>query len=510
MARSDNNLKAVLQDTADAIREKKGSSDLIVPRDFADEIETLSAGGVYDFSDSKFTSLNMQLFYNNTSFLDKDIEIDLPSTLTSISTNIWQGAKGNYKVVFNSKPTVSSNSYIPANTTGLTLTYYFDFSYLDIITATGWADRVSQLVFHTTNVASGTALQPYTTNTGAAITWYSDEALSVVVTESAGADNTYYCKILNPSTRVVYYLEEVDLMNATCSIVDSNNNQYSIDGNRFIPVGATLTISIATTDPIYDLLLAFRINGVDYSSGTTATITANSDLIIQVVYNDVAVSNVLDYNSWNTIKEVSQDGVAANYWAIGDTKTDLGTDGVSRTMRICDMQGLYGKHVVFEQVELETTNYVWNPSSNTDDDSCYNNYNISQMRSTHLPAIMAKYSSELQALLTDTTYKVAKNGNSSTVLELTDKLFLPAERELYSSRSYSRQEEWNALTEYQYYVTNSANSYRIKYKSGTAGAYWQRSPYSGSASYVCGVYALGDKSYYYAYDSRGVAPCFAW
>ena len=366
------------------------------------------------------------------------------------------------------------------------------------------------MVFHATNIASGTTLQPYTNNTGAAIIWYSDESLTTVVTESAGADNIYYCKIPNPLVRVVWYLEEVDLMNATCTIKDSSNNEYSIDGNRFIPIGATLTISIAMTDPAYNLLSAFRINGVDYSSGTTATITASSDLIIQVVYNDVAVSDVLEYNSWNTIKEVSQDGVAANYWAVGDTKTDVGTDGVTRTMRICDMSGLYGKHVVFEQVELEATNYVWNPSSNTDGSGAYNNYNISQMRNTNLPAILLKYSSELQGLLTNTTYKVATNGNDGTLLDLTDKLFLPAERELYSSRSYSRQEEWNALSEYQYYVTNSANSYRIKYQGSTAQIWWQRSPRSGSTYIVCFVNTDGSGSSNNAGSSRGVAPCFAW
>ena len=45
MARSNNNLNAVLKDTADAIRVKKGTSEPIVPRDFADEIEAIETGG---------------------------------------------------------------------------------------------------------------------------------------------------------------------------------------------------------------------------------------------------------------------------------------------------------------------------------------------------------------------------------------------------------------------------------------------------------------------------------
>ena len=210
-----------------------------------------------------------------------------------------------------------------------------------------------------------------------------------------------------------------------------------------------------------------------------------------VVYEKSAPGPVVDpilaNNSWETIRAVCEAGTAANYWALGDTKTDTGTDNVTRTFRICDMSGLYGKHVVFEQVELTNDRYVWNASSNVDEDNCYNNYNISQMRSTHLPALLAKYSSDLQGQLTNTTYKVAKNGTSTTLLDLTDKLFLPAERELFASRSYSRAEEWNALTRFALYAlpANDNNTFRIKYDpSNTARAYWERSPYSGNSSYV--------------------------
>lgn len=45
MARSKNNLKAVLNDIAEAIRDKKGTSNLICPRDFADEIRSIPAAG---------------------------------------------------------------------------------------------------------------------------------------------------------------------------------------------------------------------------------------------------------------------------------------------------------------------------------------------------------------------------------------------------------------------------------------------------------------------------------
>ena len=50
MAKSANNLNAVLQDTADAIKAKKGSNAKICPRDFYDEITNLPSGGSGDIT----------------------------------------------------------------------------------------------------------------------------------------------------------------------------------------------------------------------------------------------------------------------------------------------------------------------------------------------------------------------------------------------------------------------------------------------------------------------------
>ena len=61
MARSNNNLNAVLKDTADAIRVKKGTSEPIVPRDFADEIESIQTGGGGSGSDIEVQLLTGQL-----------------------------------------------------------------------------------------------------------------------------------------------------------------------------------------------------------------------------------------------------------------------------------------------------------------------------------------------------------------------------------------------------------------------------------------------------------------
>ena len=241
---------------------------------------------------------------------------------------------------------------------------------------------------------------------------------------------------------------------------------------------------------------------------TEAMTQAEVDMILQ--FGGV-VDPILANNSWETIRAVCEAGQAGNYWSLGDTKTDVGTDGNTRTFRICDMQGLYGKHVVFEQVELETLDYVWNPTSNIDSDGAYSDYAISNMRTTHLPAILLKYSSELQSSITNTTYKVATNGNNGTLLELTDKLFIPAEREILASRYGSRLDEWDALTRYALYTANDTANFRKKYKfNATSTGWWLRSAVSGSTSSVCIVYTSGNVISYDASRTVGVAPCFSF
>lgn len=251
-----------------------------------------------------------------------------------------------------------------------------------------------------------------------------------------------------------------------------------------------------------------NINDVPNKQDAMGTI---SNDLVDALFGYLQVDPILANNSWEVIAAACEAGIASNYWSLGDTKTDVGTDSTTRTFRICDMQGLYGKHVVFEQVELENISLQWNQSSNKDSDNCYNDYAISDMRTTHLPAILAKYSSDLKSFITNTTYKVATNGNNGTLLDLTDKLFLPAEREIFASRVDSRTEEWDALTRYALYAANDTAEFRKKYKFGATNAsgWWLRSPYRGYAMSACYVVYYGDAGATDASNTAGVAPFFS-
>lgn len=228
------------------------------------------------------------------------------------------------------------------------------------------------------------------------------------------------------------------------------------------------------------------------------------------------VDPVLENNSWETIKSVCESGDAGNYWAVGDTKNVTGGDNAVRPVMIVDMQGLYSKHVVFQFRYRTEQNYVWQATAT--DGNYYNNYNLASIRTTINSggnAYTELFSSDLGQELTDTTVKVAKNGGDGTLVDVTDKVFLPAEKEVWISRTYSRNEEFTALTTFQYYTTHtSTTDHQIPRPSAvgqTSGnQWWLRSPGSDGSIYVCLVVGSGSANYYNANYSRGVAPCFAF
>lgn len=95
--------------------------------------------------------------------------------------------------------------------------------------------------------------------------------------------------------------------------------------------------------------------------------------------------------------------------------------------------------------------------------------------------------------------------NQSTILYSDDYMFLPSEKEVFGTRTYSPTAETNALTQFAYYK-NGGN--KIKSLSGTAFYWWLRSVNYNNPERFCCVNTSGYAYDYYASQSYGVAPCF--
>lgn len=261
----------------------------------------------------------------------------------------------------------------------------------------------------------------------------------------------------------------------------------------------------------------------------------------------VMVDPVLNNNSWETISKVSQMGLAAQYWAVGDTKTitingkvgnttfsNLSVDafilgfnhnssreGANRIhfkigkisgvhIALCDSNyGSSGSSASYFQMNASNTNSGgWNGSS---------------MRKTRLGnsgtptsppsgSLLAALPADLRAVMKAVTkYSDNTGGGSNTasyVTSTTDYLFLLSEFEYHGARTYANSAEKNYQAQYDYY---KAGNSKIHYKhnaTGTAALAWCRSVYSDSSNRFCLVSTDGSATSGSAYYSRGVAPGF--
>ena len=270
--------------------------------------------------------------------------------------------------------------------------------------------------------------------------------------------------------------------------------------------------------------------------------------IVPPLVTPLSVDPVLNNNSWWTISKVSQMGLAAQYWSVGDTKTitingkvgnttfsNLSVDafilgfnhnssreGANRIhfkigkisgvhIALCDSNyGNSGSSASYFQMNASNTNSGgWNGSS---------------MRKTLLGnrgtptsppsgSLLAALPADLRAVMKAVTkYSDNTGGGSDTasyVTSTTDYLFLLSEFEYHGASTYANSAEKNYQAQYDYY---KAGNSKIHYKhnaTGTAAYAWCRSVYSDASNHFCRVYTDGSATYGSASNSRGVAPGFA-
>ena len=514
MARSENNLNAVFTDTANAIREKTGDSALIIPRDFADAIANISGGGKggFDFSGSTFTSVPSGMFSGNTMFEENDIYF--PTTLITWNNTIFANTTGLYRIHLNSKPTLSSTLYFPSATATFKPAILIGKeNYSDFITMTNWSSRKSQIYIEEKGFAAGSTIRPYTYPTGRVCTWYKAPFSSETITISEGASNTYYGQE-SGTTRLVCYFE-VSGQSGSVNITH-NGSPISLDG--YVEVGETITITPYSTDSDNPDLYSFIVNGTNYTSQGSATITApnDSNITISVVYYNQSSGTdpILANNSWLQIQIASKSGNIPSTWVVGDTK-DVVVNGLTYQARLVDKTGKYTRvsdgsivHLKFELTELLPTTQVYN--------SAGNNRPLQSQLLTDINSgtIYGQIESALTSVLEPVKVKVSQGGGSSTENTLVDfegKFFFHREHDLFSTKSYSVQNEWDAISaQDEYYQTHNTDTDRIKHlKNGNNNAYWEMSPSAGNSRAVCDVSSGGGASDANSSGSYGVCLCFA-
>ena len=283
-------------------------------------------------------------------------------------------------------------------------------------------------------------------------------------------------------------------------------------------------------------------------TAATASTTKTSDVVVGISNVDLVLADsVLNNNSWETIKKISDAGQGENYWSIGDRKevTLNGTVGhltlsnytayafiigfnhnasVEGTNRIHFQLGKTalsgGKDVCLcdspYNSTISATGYFSMNSSNTNSGG----WKSSQMRtkicgtslSSYSGTIIAVIPAALRAVLKSVTKYTDNTAGGSTaasnVTATTDYFFLLSEYEVFGSITYSNRNESSKQAQYAYY---SVGNSKIKYKhngTSTAAAWWLRSPLSDTTVYFICVNADGTANLYNPNISLGFAPGF--
>lgn len=203
-------------------------------------------------------------------------------------------------------------------------------------------------------------------------------------------------------------------------------------------------------------------------------------------------------NEWSEIIAACQSGNVPASWVVGNYKNMTINGKAYRIDIIGKNHDTYASGgtapLTFQMHDCYTETKQMN-SSNTNSGGWQN----SAMRTTHLPAILNMMPAEVKAAIRDVQKKSSAGNQSSSIQTTNDKLFLLSEIEIFGSTTYSFAGEGK---QYDYY---KAGNSKVKNLSGSANAWWERSPYSSNSAFFCFVGSGGSAGANYASNSYGVA-----
>ena len=255
---------------------------------------------------------------------------------------------------------------------------------------------------------------------------------------------------------------------------------------------------------------------------------------IIVAAQTIKADKILNNNTWQVIKEVSDKSQGQNYWAIGDCKQVTMNGKVSDGLTLTNYSAWVYIIGFNHNAEREGNGIAFQGFKATKNgtpvcltDNGYNNkktsgtwfnmnnaqtndggWEASLMRKNVMPLIKAAFPSDLQSVIKTSTIFTTRGSGNGACTATEDDVFLLAEFEVFGSRTYASTQEPNYLKQYSYY---SAGNSKVKYRhnaTSTAAFWWERSPYSDASTTFCFVSAGGSAYSSSAYYSYGVSPAF--
>ena len=491
-----------------------------------------------DFSDSTITALGMYAFYylgwsranySTDPYMELDFRaslfstvgqysfgyiryanIYLPSTVSQINAYAFYGCQNVKIFMQGAAPTLASTSAFQ-NMSNYKI--YAPWTHIvSYTTGTNWSSLTSNIIGYApaNTFTAGDPLPGYNAE-GYALTWYSDEAKTTQVTTCPSGSPILYCVPGATKEKQV-----ITIVNSGPIVLAVTKNGAPVDisyGFILCENGETYNISASTTEQGYTYYI--KVDGVKVTTFPYALTVGSSDIVINgTAYDPTAVNPDFAEATWRELKTAVETGVATTLYAndVGKTKTVTLKNGQTVHLRLsnnttdlaelADDTGTTG--FGFEFVECYgAATYPWN-TTNTN----VGGWDASYMRNTVMPIILAQLPDEVQEVIATVKRKSVYSGADGTLVTSEDKLFCLFEREIFSSRSRSRQEEWNANTQWQYYAQHTSSADHIKQYNGSNINWYEGSPCYGGTNFVCTVTNYGGADDGSAGNSRGVAPGF--
>lgn len=244
-----------------------------------------------------------------------------------------------------------------------------------------------------------------------------------------------------------------------------------------------------------------RVSTVSSIDLTTWANGTWSELANMLAAHDAGVINVYDYIKVGDTRKVELSAMSAT--GVGEAHVAQSVDLVIVGKNVVDVDG--GKcHFVWQQKDCLANGTTLEGGYMNSTNTNVNGWRGSARRTWCNNVYYNALPTELRSMTLQSKIK-SSTGNSRTTIETTtDKIFLPCEYNVFGTTSYSVAGE--DTVQWDWYKTN-ANRVKKAGSTGSAYAWWERSPGAGSSYRFCLVSGGGNASSDNADAARGLAPC---
>lgn len=430
---------------------------------------------IFDFRNSSFTTIEEKTFGCVKGYASGKFIFYSPSTLVEIKDNNFQYINGG-DFYLSSQDVVKIGTGLWENSNNYKI--YVPYTLIDMYRSdVSWLDFADNIYGYApaNTFEVGTTLPTESSVDSYTLKWYTENTLVNQVTTVTDPSTVLYCSI----SKYKKYYTLKNIVSANCSpyLTDGVTNYHLGDK---IPSERELTLVINPISQNYVPYICY-VNQKTHLNSYKINIISDIELFIACTDGvDFPILRNMSDMSWQNIRKACLNNIAPIIWKVGDVKTITSKSGNTYNIRLCDLQdGRYeyadgsGKSkAVFEFVDFYKLNgsYI---NTNMGHISHVGGWKTSKVRTDIIPQIIDDLPDDLVSVISEV--KVRSNPNFDDPIQVTnDKLFLPAEVELFDTNHYSGGLSESPLGQFDYYKANNTDEARTK-SFGNYYGYWERS-----------------------------------